>query len=264
MTSLAHSPILPRLLPGTVAAAEAFDEDLAGELPPLWRGEEGAIGLNAVLSRRASYHWSRALARRAMSALGHDPSPVPVGPAREPRWPASLVGSITHCEGYCAAAVGRRSEWAAVGIDAELVQPMSDGVVGRIASDSERAFLASQPDPVRATVALFSAKEAAYKVWYPVTGTWLGFLDAKVEFGEPEAGTVGRFVAHVLVPVPATAGASAVALAKLEGCFIYERAMVLTAIAVPADCRPPATWDHLISGFASYMGLPSSPIIGPP
>jgi 4'-phosphopantetheinyl transferase EntD len=215
--------ILPAILPGGVATAEAAGEDLAGPLPQLWPGEEQGIGPNAVPARRVSYHWSRALARRAMTRLGHEPAAVPKGSSREPRWPEGLVGSITHCDAYCAAAVARSDEWRAIGIDAELIQPLADGVVARIAGAGERARLAAAADPVRATVALFSAKECVYKVWFPVTGSWLGFHDAEVELDEP------RFRARLLVAPPA----GAEALRELEGRFVYAGPMVVTAIALP-------------------------------
>ena len=35
---------------------------------------------------------------------------------------------------------------------------------------------------------LFSAKEAIYKAWYPLTGRWLGFEDASLLF-DPSSGT---------------------------------------------------------------------------
>lgn len=222
--------LLPRLLPAGIATAEAAGAELAGDdLPPLWPGEEQGIGPNAVQARRVSYHWSRALARRAMVELGHEPKAVPKGASREPRWPAGLVGSITHCDGYCAAAVARSREWASVGIDAETVQPLIDGVVARIAGDEERAWLATREDPARATVALFSAKEAVYKVWFPLTGTWLGFHDVTVELTEPTAAEpIGTFRVELRVPVPAGP------LSRLEGCYAFEGEMVLTALAVPA------------------------------
>jgi 4'-phosphopantetheinyl transferase EntD len=230
----AREPLLDRLLPRGIAAAEASGEELEGDLPALWPSEESGVGPRAVHARRVAYHWSRELARRAMTALGHVPAAVPKGTSREPIWPADLVGSITHCEGYCAAAVAWRSEWCSVGIDAELAQLVVPGVVARIATPAEQQRLDGAADPERAAVALFSAKESVYKVWFPITGTWLGFHDAVVDFSDPEdvgGLQVARFVADLRVPPPVVHGRR---LATLEGRMACHEGLVVTAIAVPA------------------------------
>ncbi|MFF4689931.1 hypothetical protein [Streptomyces sp. NPDC001307] len=38
---------------------------------------------------------------------------------RAPRWPEGIVGSMTHCAGYHAAAVARGRSVAALGVDGE-------------------------------------------------------------------------------------------------------------------------------------------------
>ena len=70
----------------------------------------------------------RALARQALAAIGIAPVPIPSGPQGEPRWPSGIVGSITHCAGYRACAVGHADSFAALGIDAERDVPLKDGV----------------------------------------------------------------------------------------------------------------------------------------
>lgn len=92
-----------------------------------------------------------------------------------------MVGSITHCQGYRAAVAAPASLMAAVGIDAEPAGPLPRGVLALITSEAERthlAHLASADPSTPWDRLLFSAKEAAYKAWYPATGIWLGFRDA--------------------------------------------------------------------------------------
>ena len=69
------------------------------------------------------------------------------GAKREPLWPAGVVGSITHCDGYRAAAVARATDLATVGIDAEPHEPLPDGVLAAIALPAEppRAARARRP-----------------------------------------------------------------------------------------------------------------------
>jgi len=143
-----------------------------------------------------------------------------------------VVGSITHCEGYRAAAVGRAEAFAAIGIDAEPHDVLPDGVLAQVASDSERAALASL-----ATLApefcwdriLFCVKESVYKAWFPATGRWLGFADADVEL-DPD----GSFAARLLVAGPVVDGRR---LSTYHGFWAVGRGLIVTAVTVPAS-RP--------------------------
>jgi 4'-phosphopantetheinyl transferase EntD len=249
--------LLASLLPAGIAFAEASGDELDGPLPPLWPGEEGGLGPRAVHRRRVSYHWGRALARRAIESLGQEVAAVGRGPSRQPIWPAGVVGSITHCDGYCAAAAAPSAQWLGVGIDAEPLQEMAAGVVARIATEDECSRLAGRDDRPRATVALFSAKESLYKVWSPIARSWLGFHDATVDLGElaparpatatapataparpdgaedaGEAALVGPLTARLLVPPLAVAGRR---VGRFEGRYGYAGGLVVTAIALPAQ-----------------------------
>lgn len=102
---------------------------------------------------------------------------------REPQWPSSLVGSITHTRGFRAAAVAPRSVLSSVGIDTELNCPLPDGVEESVTVTGEPQMLAALARAVPLTHwgrLLFSAKEVVYKAWYPLTGRWLGFEDARL------------------------------------------------------------------------------------
>lgn len=109
-----------------------------------------------------------------------------------------VVGSITHCDGYRAAVADLRDRTSALGIDAEPAGPLPKGVLGLVTSPAERAHLrelAAAHPGVPWDRLLFSAKEAAYKAWYPATGVWLGFRDAAVAL-TPE----GTFTCTLDVP----------------------------------------------------------------
>src|SRR5688500_16527321 len=96
----APRPMLEELVPTSVATAEAFEDDGAAPLP-----EERNLVARAVEPRRREFGTTRACARTALGRLGVDPVPIPRGPGGAPRWPAGIVGSLTHCAGYRAAAV---------------------------------------------------------------------------------------------------------------------------------------------------------------
>ena len=142
-------------------------------------------------ARRAEYAAVRECARTALRRLGLADAAVPAGPDRAPVWPAGIVGSMTHVDGYRAAAVGRAETWAGIGIDAEVHAPLPPGVATLVMSQDERAALARTDPALCLDRVLFSAKESVYKVWYPVTRSWLGFEDVDVRLGD------GTFVARI-------------------------------------------------------------------
>ncbi|MFD0274588.1 4'-phosphopantetheinyl transferase [Kitasatospora sp. NPDC127111] len=167
------------VLPGAVAWAESFgDRDDAEVLP-----QEAPFTTDMVPGRRAEFAAVRACGRRALGRLGVPPVPIPVGPRGEPRWPRGIVGSMTHCAGYRAAAVARRTVLPVIGIDAEPHQPLPPGVLAAVSLPQERARQAglrrSSPGVCWDRL-LFSTKEAVFKAWYPLTGRELDFDGADI------------------------------------------------------------------------------------
>jgi len=219
--------MITALLPSPAVAVEAFD-DVLGEPP--FPGEEDLIA-RAVEVRRREFVTARRCARQALAALGHPATPIRPGPRREPVWPEGVVGSITHCRGYRAAAVARRDELAGLGIDAEPHGPLPDGVTEQVTLADERDMLAGLAVTRPGThwdKLLFSAKESVYKAWYPLTGRWLGFEDAHLSFN-PDAAT---FRARILIDGARTDGGPP--LTELTGRFVVAKDLVLTAVSVEA------------------------------
>ncbi|CAO5237865.1 4'-phosphopantetheinyl transferase family protein [Frankia sp. AgKG'84/4] len=171
--------MLASLLPAAVVAVEAFEDDPGAVLFP----EESALLAKAVDKRRREFTTARVCAHRALRTLGLPPAPILPGPRGAPSWPDGVVGSITHCAGYRAAAVARASELCTIGIDAEPNEANPQGVTQEITVAAERgwlaAHLAARP-AVRWDRLLFSAKESVYKAWFPLAQRWLGFEDAEL------------------------------------------------------------------------------------
>ena len=164
------------LLPVGVAAAEAIGPE-PGPGPGLFPAEE-ALVRTAGPRRRAEFAAGRTIARQALAGLGLPATAIPAGRAGEPRWPSGVTGSITHCAGYRACAVARTADVAALGIDAEPDAGLPAGLIESVADGAERAWIARQAAAGPAVCwdrLLFSAKEAAGKLWYPLTGCWPGF-----------------------------------------------------------------------------------------
>jgi len=153
-----------RLLPEGVATAECR-ADLASAV--LFPAEERVIA-RAAPRRRAEFATARACARDALGQLGIAPRAIPVGEQGEPLWPDGVIGSITHCDGYRAAAVARADELLCVGIDAEVNAPLRERVSARIGSALELARARAAAPEASAGRLVFSAKEAAFKAWRPL------------------------------------------------------------------------------------------------
>jgi 4'-phosphopantetheinyl transferase EntD len=215
--------VLERILPASAAVAVRGNDSLGAALFP---GEEAALG-EAVEKRRREFVTARACAREALAKLGIPPQAVPTGPRGAPQWPAGIVGSITHCEGYRGCAVARSVDLVTIGIDAERDEPLPPGVLGDIALAEERQMLKelTHQDPaLNWDRLLFSAKEAVYKAWYPLAESWLGFEDAIVSIDR-----AGRYSARLLIPGPTLGGR---VLTDFEGRWTAGEGLLLTAISL--------------------------------
>jgi 4'-phosphopantetheinyl transferase EntD len=206
--------VIRTLLPSDVEAEELVGAAGAADLHP----EEAAAVAAAVPARREEYAAVRVCARAALARLGIPAGPILTGRGRAPVWPPGVVGSMTHCDGYRAAAVTRADRWAGVGIDAEVLAPLPDGVGPLVMSAAERVALGAVDPALCPDRVLFSAKESVYKVWYPLVGTWLGFEDVDVRLGP------GTFVARL---EPDELGTD-----ELHGRWVVRDGLVVTALVL--------------------------------
>lgn len=216
--------MLERILPASVTVV-ATQEDRDASLYP----EEEAAVEHAVEKRRREFTTARACAHEALALLGHPHQPIPAGPKGEPLWPAGIVGSITHCDGYRACAVARAGDLVTVGVDVEPNQPLPDGLLGDIALPKERELLRDLSLRAPGTHwdrLLFSIKESIYKAWFPLAERWLGFEDAMVSIDLQR----GSFSAYLLVPGPLLDGLE---LRGFNGRWLAANGLVMVAIAMP-------------------------------
>ncbi|MFF1447999.1 4'-phosphopantetheinyl transferase [Streptomyces sp. NPDC058274] len=227
--------MIEELLPDPVVAVETHGDDETGRAT-LYPGEEALIA-RAVEKRRREFTAARACARRAMEKLGVAPQAVLTGERGAPLWPEGVVGSMTHCEGYCAAALVRAADLASLGIDAEPHLRLPDGVLASIALPAElerlRRLSADTPE-VHWDRLLFSAKESVYKAWFPLTEKWLDFSEADISISrDPASGSTapsGRFRAELLVPGPLLGHER---VRAFDGRWTVQRGLLATAVSVP-------------------------------
>ncbi|MCW1959221.1 MAG: 4'-phosphopantetheinyl transferase [Mycobacterium sp.] len=209
--------------------ADLVYAELYGDPPDLSpMPEEEPLVARSVTKRRNEFVTVRHCARLAMGRLGVPQAPILKGEKGEPQWPDGLVGSLTHCEGYRGAVVGRRSAVRSVGIDAEPHGVLPAGVLDAISLPVERREIAALPAGLHWDRILFCAKEATYKAWFPLTGRWLGFEDAHITF-EADSPDGGTFVSRILIDPAARSGPP---LVELAGRWSVADGLALTAIVL--------------------------------
>ena len=170
--------------------------------------EERALVDGSSAARRAEFATGRHCAHLALASLSpwFDRMPVLADRRGAPVWPPGVVGSITHCPGWTGAVVARRPGFApargarALGLDAGPAAPLPTGVLEVVASDEERTAMSAlgrERPGIPWDAVLFSAKEAAFKAWYPLTGTLVAHDAVSLEL-QPS----GRFTAVVTADDP--------------------------------------------------------------
>lgn len=193
--------------------------------------EEAALVAKAVPKRRAEFATVRRCARLALIRLGLPPAPILNGPNREPLWPEGVVGSLTHCEDFRAAAVANANEVCTLGIDAEIHEPLPEGAAKLIASRKElihlRQLAGAQPG-IAWDRLLFSAKESIYKAWFPVARSWLDFDQCELMLHPFNSTFSGRIL-------DSNASANGRTIKQLNGRWRLHGSHLLTAVWVPAE-----------------------------
>jgi len=167
--------------------------------------EEAAVVADAVDGRRSEFAAGRQCAHGAIALFDGIDSVAAILPdgKRAPQWPAGVVGSISHTEGYAVAALaadernghGRPTSPPTLGIDAERVGRVTGDLFSRLFLPAEQSHLTALDSDERdaAATLMFGAKEAFYKAQYPVTSEWVGFHDVELR---PDPADPLRFALH--------------------------------------------------------------------
>ena len=134
-------------------------------LYPLWPGEDAG---GMVARRAAEFSSGRAAARLAMERAGLPPAAIPKSADRAPVWPEGVVGSISHSDLACLAAVS--TGLRGLGLDIEPLRAFDPGVAALVIGPDDLVEGAGA-DP---GLLIFCAKEAVYKAQYPLTRRLFG------------------------------------------------------------------------------------------
>jgi 4'-phosphopantetheinyl transferase EntD len=209
------------ILPAGISAAERT-EAAGGSLFP---AEIYGLG-KATRKRVQEFASGRWCARSALKPFGYDTAVILPGPTREPIWPPGIIGSITHCYGYTAAAVGLQKDYWGVGIDAEVNKVLPDGVLEYVSLPKEREWIGHHKSMEQHwDRLLFCAKEAVYKAWFPLTRTWLDFDEVVIEFLPDQQ----IFTAEICLAKKRFLSSS---ISQLRGRYVFNKTHILAAVTL--------------------------------
>ena len=221
----AYMPILDEsLLPTGVCTAGTSIENGQGRLYP----DEREYIRTSNDTRRRQFTAGRSCAHDALRCLGISALPVLKGKHGEPLWPEGVIGSISHCHDYAAAAVALRRNYAGIGLDVEPAEPLDRDLRLLVCTAAELEMLGRTdiPDIHFWDRIIFSAKESVYKCIYPLAGVFLDFQDIEISF----SGKAGQFHASVPAALPARSSLPH----EYQGRYVVSSAHLFTALVLDA------------------------------
>ena len=156
------------------------------ELTPIEKKQIGDV----CEKRYSEFAAGRSQARQLIASLTGVAETLPIGDYRQPIWPASVTGSISHSDAYCAVAVAPRSLLDGLGIDVEPFEDLDKDVAEVVLTVAEQASTAAIDAQLersgalamgaRAHKLIFSIKEAIYKCCYPRVQAFIDFKQCNV------------------------------------------------------------------------------------
>jgi 4'-phosphopantetheinyl transferase EntD len=208
------------LLPADIATA--FSTKLPVEASLL--GVETELAQKMAEKRYNEFIHGRHCARLALAQLGIAPGPIDKGPNREPLWPESISGTISHTLHYAAAAVAPSRAYRGIGLDMESATPLEDKLFKAICREEElqefaRLKLTAEAAGERAKL-LFSIKESIYKCLWPCVRQFIDFTEMQVELETD--GFSYRAIPH-------TQKVSAELVSQLQGRYRYDGELILSS-----------------------------------
>ncbi len=135
---------------------------------PLFSEEKNLIN-GAVINRQQEFSTGRWLARQGLQQLGQPAVPIKIGRLRNPLWPESIIGSITHDANCCAVVVMQKQKHSELGVGIDLValpqhSGKLDGLESMISKDVQEMDAVNKLNlALEPALLLFSIKESVIK-----------------------------------------------------------------------------------------------------
>jgi 4'-phosphopantetheinyl transferase EntD len=152
----------------------------------LSRQEMALLSPKAVKKRRDEFFLGRAACNSALKSIGiKNPGPVLKGSSNEPLWPKGIIGALSHCPGIAVCAVCHDDAFKGLGVDIEeLAGDMPQDVIKLVCTNKEMEWVRGELYKMKM---IFSAKEAAFKAFFPSVKMYMDFKDAELKWNERKA-----------------------------------------------------------------------------
>ncbi|MFJ9024892.1 4'-phosphopantetheinyl transferase [Streptomyces sp. NPDC102259] len=177
-------------------------------------------------------HRRSVLCTARLEKLGTAPQPVLPGQRGAPRWPDGLVGSMTHCEDYCAAALVRPKSWLRwpSTLNVTTVSPTMPWKRWRCRLSRPECGISPAATPLSTRTGCCSAPRVRLQGVVSLTGKSLDFLEADIEIAPAATAEVSRtFRTRLLVPGPLVDGHR---IEAFDGRWTAHRNLLSTAVVV--------------------------------
>ena len=210
------------LFPDCVATACCRIADADARMHPA----EYASIKHAAETRQQEFSAGRMCARQALKHLGVFAGPLRKLPNRSISWPEGIIGTVSHNEIWCGAAVARRCDVAGIGLDIETVARIGEKLWRQILTTEERTWLDRQPaaESQQWAALIFSAKEAVYKCIAALVPQRIEFMDAVIvpdlQEGVFEVHLTGSIAGHLPKGL------------QLQGRFFFFAGVVFTGVTL--------------------------------
>lgn len=182
--------------------------------------------------RKSAFRGGRACARAALAKLGVPLTSIPRAASGAPLWPRGVVGSISHTDEMAVALVAHTPPVAGLGIDIEKDEPIDDATMLQLVCRPEELIDGCPPAHsanLRHGKLLFSIKEAVYKLYQPITATFLDFRDLRIYLDAS-----GSFRAELVDPrLPKIMGSG-----EMDGRFSRTEGLLIALAVSPSQGAP--------------------------
>lgn len=151
---------------------------------------EQALVANAIRSRQQEFSTGRWLARQGLQHFGLSQVPILMGRLRNPLWPESMLGTITHDAGLCAVALVRKDALGYAGIGIDLVawsvrtEKMYDLLPIFLTRPEELAVMQRCDICVDPALLLFSIKESVIKALSFYLKDFVDMREVEIHFSD--------------------------------------------------------------------------------